>query len=947
MPTPPPVPALPDTQRISSYTLSSQTGPFAVNFAIYGDGTDYANWIHVYLGENLLNAGVDYTLSSPSGTLGFIALPITDAQVTLTVASSGTLTIVGARRPRRIQQFAENRGVAARDLNQAITDVVAENRENWDLLQTRALLLGGISSVSGSNILPVAALRANKVLTFDNLGNPLVQAIGGGGGGGSPPGGIFPNIQYNAGGGLFGGLTDVQVTARIQTFSTTLSGAVPASGAATGSKFLNDAGNFTTPAGGSPTPPGGSNLQIQYNNSGSFGGLTDVQVTARIQTFSTTLSGAVPAPGSVAGKVLSDNGTWIVNGGGAGTPGGALNTIQYNNGGAFGGMSGSSWDDTNRALTMTGATVTTSHPFASWTQTWNGVGVNFTGSLVNITDSNSAATSKFMDWQLGGVSKFSVVKDGSVNATKAINLAGTTSGIITIAPQAAAGTYNFNLPTTVGVAGQLLQSQGGGASPMLWTATPILGSTSIGTGSLGFAGATSGVVTVVPQAIAGAYSFNLPTTAGTAGQFLTSQGGGGTAMTWTTGITGPGTTTKGSPPIWNTITGGTVIDGRGIINIMAFGADPTGASASDTALANTLTSIGTDGGIVYIPKGTYKLTTTWNVTNSNITVLGDGPNSIIQQSTLSVDAIANSGSNNRFTNFQIKYPSLASAGYGLNNSGAGTLFSNVYDNLHVVNAFNAIRSHNENVAFYTNIFASSVVNNGFFFDATSNVVLNTFDFSEDAGNYHTSGIGIYMPGACQGCLISNGEIFSFNRSLSLGGVSGLANAPAYCQFMATYFNNGWQQDLISTGYDLSFVECEWSNGAKPGGDNGLGITGGDLMKFTNCDFVICGAHGCLVQAGVTNTAFVACSFISNSQLAGSGVSSGLVFGAAVTDFVVQGCIVKNDSNISGTANQKYGILVSAGASDRYIIQGNLISTNVTGGVLDSGTGLNKLVSGNF
>jgi hypothetical protein len=240
-----------------------------------------------------------------------------------------------------------------------------------------------------------------------------------------------------------------------------------------------------------------------------------------------------------------------------------------------------------------------------------------------------------------------------------------------------------------------------------------------------------------------------------------------------------------------------------------------------------------------------------------------------------------------------------------------------------------------------------VVNVAFFFDVTNNIVLNTFVFSEDSGNFHTSGIGIYMPGACQGCLISNGEVFQFNRSMSLGGVSGLANAPAYCQFMSTYFNDGWQQDLISTGYDLSFVECEWSNGAKPGGDNGLGIVGGDLMKFTNCDFVICGSHGCLVQAGVTNTSFVDCSFIGNSQLAGSGASSGLVFGANATDFIVKGCIAKNDTNISATANQKFGILVSSGTSDRYIISGNLVSTNVTGGVSDGGSGVNKSVTANF
>jgi hypothetical protein len=48
-----------------------------------------------------------------------------------------------------------------------------------------------------------------------------------------------------------------------------------------------------------------------------------------------------------------------------------------------------------------------------------------------------------------------------------------------------------------------------------------------------FNGATSGTIGIYPQAVAGSYNFNLPTTVGTAGYLLTSQGGGSTAMTWT------------------------------------------------------------------------------------------------------------------------------------------------------------------------------------------------------------------------------------------------------------------------------------------------------------------------------------------------------------------------------------------------------------------------------
>lgn len=67
--------------------------------------------------------------------------------------------------------------------------------------------------------------------------------------------------------------------------------------------------------------------------------------------------------------------------------------------------------------------------------------------------------------------------------------AGNTSGVITFNPQAAAGTYNWNWPTTAGTSGYFLTSGGGGSTAMTWTdpatLTPSLTSTYIGYGSAG------------------------------------------------------------------------------------------------------------------------------------------------------------------------------------------------------------------------------------------------------------------------------------------------------------------------------------------------------------------------------------------------------------------------------------------------------------------------------
>lgn len=76
------------------------------------------------------------------------------------------------------------------------------------------------------------------------------------------------------------------------------------------------------------------------------------------------------------------------------------------------------------------------------------------------------------------------------------NLTGSSSGTISIIPQAAAGTYNFNLPTTAGTSGYLLTSAGGGSSPMTWTPITSTGAITQINADSGSATPTSGVLTI-------------------------------------------------------------------------------------------------------------------------------------------------------------------------------------------------------------------------------------------------------------------------------------------------------------------------------------------------------------------------------------------------------------------------------------------------------------------
>lgn len=74
-----------------------------------------------------------------------------------------------------------------------------------------------------------------------------------------------------------------------------------------------------------------------------------------------------------------------------------------------------------------------------------------------------------------------------------------------------------------------------------WAGAMSLGAVSGTTGSLSLIGTTSGTVTIQPSAAAGTYNFNVPTTSGSSGDILLSGGGGSTAMSWLTPASGVST----------------------------------------------------------------------------------------------------------------------------------------------------------------------------------------------------------------------------------------------------------------------------------------------------------------------------------------------------------------------------------------------------------------------
>lgn len=236
---------------------------------------------------------------------------------------------------------------------------------------------------------------------------------------------------------------------------------------------------FISPGGGTP---GGSNTQIQFNDSGAFGG--DVDLTYNKTTNALTIGGDINLNDGGSFTTTVQTVTPTANRtisfpdatGTLGLVGGSSGQIVYNNAGAYAGVSTMTFDGTSVTLAgrlinsytslasspakvftgtwFTGGTATTTKPHfliepagttsTAWSTSGTGLGVN----------GASGFTGRLLDLQLNGTPRWHVNAAGlvvgtqgapaAVNATATITIANIQTGIITTTTAAA---VDMTLPT--------------------------------------------------------------------------------------------------------------------------------------------------------------------------------------------------------------------------------------------------------------------------------------------------------------------------------------------------------------------------------------------------------------------------------------------------------------------------------------------------------------------
>jgi len=391
----------------------------------------------------------------------------------------------------------------------------------------------------------------------------------------------------------------------------------------------------------------------------------------------------------------------------------------------------------------------------------------------------------------------------------------------------------------------------------------------------------------------------------------------------------------------------TVTYRRGV-DIQFYGAVGDGTTDCTSAFNSAVAAL-PYGGTIYVPIGTYKVSSAITLT-AGITIQGTGPTSSTITTSSASANIFDLAAGCAVMDLKMISSVTRTTGYYVNILGNGCTVDNCeFENYYIGVSAGTIPG--------TLIVAPRVSNCRFRTPAVSSGSGGVqFIYCSNAEMYNVIMTGEVGTQASFGLRIQAGDTaFIDSCNITVHGKALLMDTPAGYSMFAL--------DITSCCFDSAGVITGPSNAS-----NAELVPAGDIKdtKITNTWFGISSAaHGCVLSptgAGTINgIEFVGCEFVDNGDnglyVVGSAVTNWKVTGGWAAGNTNKGIYVNGASvnftivgfaagNIAGRGTNDYGIALSAAASDKFVIADCNLEGNTSANMFDGSTGTSGIITGN-
>lgn len=377
------------------------------------------------------------------------------------------------------------------------------------------------------------------------------------------------------------------------------------------------------------------------------------------------------------------------------------------------------------------------------------------------------------------------------------------------------------------------------------------------------------------------------------------------------------------------------------------GAAGDGSTNDTTDIQSCITTAASSGQAIYFPPGTYKITAALTISSGNMLLYGtnSGTTKIVQfTSGDNLFTIANGGSpvnQVSLRNLQLEYNGVNPTGITIycDDCWRTNFYHMIFGDPGTAHLFTTgIWADGGNQVFVEDSQFNVAGSQGMYFMGTGDVYLSNLEVNGQSTDTTTTGIvfdsgvgGIYAVNVN----VTSGETGYLFENTQAGGI-----VPKF-----GFFTNCLADTLNGEGWDFEAASSmRLTNSWAATGNYGILVKSVQGLSITDSRIYNNVSAGIWLRSGATDVTIKDSTITANSRTS-SGSFPGILVDAGVGRFQVLNNEIGAADGFSAT--QSYGVVVSTGASDNFMIVGNDLQNNVTGEYSNGGTGSHTVIASNL